>query len=50
LIGLKVFKDFGHGLTGEYYGAFNGCVVSYDATNLYYSIEWSDGDTEDMNR
>ena len=50
LIGQKVFKDFGHGLSGEYYGAFNGCVVSYDATKLYYSIEWSDGDTEEMNR
>ena len=50
LIGQKVFKDFGHGLSGEYYGAFNGRVVSYDATKLYYSIEWSDGDTEEMNR
>jgi hypothetical protein len=50
LIGLKVFKDFGCGLNGEYNGAFSGCVVSHDDTKLYYSIEWSDGDNEDMNR
>jgi len=50
LIGLKVFKDFGHGQSGEYYGAFNGCVVSYDDSKRFYSISWSDGDTEDMNR
>ena len=50
LIGMKVFKDFGHSKTGEYYGAFNGTVVLFNKTGPYYSIEWSDGDKEDMNR
>jgi hypothetical protein len=50
LTGLKVFKDFGRGLTGEHHGAFNGTVVSRDDTKLFYRIEWSDGDKEDINR